>query len=106
MIISALWPSISLRSSLARGYDTRVFDPAGQDTIGGGCGQLWFVQDWMKENPDKAKPSVGFGKEQVHVPSDAWKDSSNQSQEAGESESFCAPMIFSVINSGKELNQS
>jgi 23S rRNA (adenine2503-C2)-methyltransferase len=51
-----------------RGYDTRVFDPAGQDTIGGGCGQLWFVQDWMKENPDKAKPSVGHGLEQVHVP--------------------------------------
>ena len=23
-----------------RGYDVRVFDPAGQDTIGGGCGQL------------------------------------------------------------------
>lgn len=54
---------------VARGYDTRVFDPAGQDTIGGGCGQLWFVQDWMKQNPEKAKPSVGFGKEQVHVPS-------------------------------------
>jgi 23S rRNA (adenine2503-C2)-methyltransferase len=51
-----------------RGFDTRVFDPAGQDTIGGGCGQLWFVQDWMKENPDKARPSAGFGKEQVHVP--------------------------------------
>jgi 23S rRNA (adenine2503-C2)-methyltransferase len=26
------------------GYDTRVFDPAGQDDIGGGCGQLWYVQ--------------------------------------------------------------
>jgi 23S rRNA (adenine2503-C2)-methyltransferase len=50
------------------GYDTRVFDPAGQDTIGGGCGQLWFVQDWMKTNPEKARPSAGFGKEQVHVP--------------------------------------
>ncbi len=33
------------------GYDTRVFNPAGQDDIGGGCGQLWFVQDWMKNNP-------------------------------------------------------
>lgn len=51
-----------------RGYDTRVFDPAGQDTIGGGCGQLWFVQEWMKNNPDKAKPSVGFGKPEVHTP--------------------------------------
>jgi 23S rRNA (adenine2503-C2)-methyltransferase len=30
------------------GYDTRIFDPAGQDTIGGGCGQLFYVQEWMK----------------------------------------------------------
>lgn len=49
-------------------YDTRVFDPAGQDTIGGGCGQLWFVQQWMRDNPDKARPSVGHGKPEVHVP--------------------------------------
>lgn len=34
---------------LARGYSVRVFNPAGQDDIGGGCGQLWFVQKWMKE---------------------------------------------------------
>ena len=33
---------------VAEGYNTRIFNPAGQDTIGGGCGQLWFVQDWMK----------------------------------------------------------
>jgi 23S rRNA (adenine2503-C2)-methyltransferase len=26
------------------GYSTRVFNPAGQDDIGGGCGQLWQVQ--------------------------------------------------------------
>lgn len=32
------------------GYNTRVFDPAGQDDIGGGCGQLWYVQKWMKEH--------------------------------------------------------
>lgn len=51
-----------------RGFDVRVFDPAGQDTIGGGCGQLWFVQQWMEENPEFAKPSAGNGKEQVHVP--------------------------------------
>lgn len=51
-----------------RGYDTRVFDPAGQDTIGGGCGQLWFVQDWMKENPDVSRPSIGHGLDKVHVP--------------------------------------
>lgn len=35
---------------LKSGYNTRIFDPAGQDTIGGGCGQLWYVQKWMKEN--------------------------------------------------------
>lgn len=51
-----------------RGFDVRVFDPAGQDTIGGGCGQLWFVQQWMEEHPDLAKPSIGNGKKQVHVP--------------------------------------
>lgn len=49
-------------------YRTRVFDPAGQDDIGGGCGQLWFVQKWMKENPDKARKTVGYGLEQVHTP--------------------------------------
>lgn len=31
-------------------YSTRIFDPAGQDDIGGGCGQLWYVQDWMRRN--------------------------------------------------------
>ena len=51
-----------------RGYDTRMFDPAGQDTIGGGCGQLWFVQEWMRGNPDKAKPTIGCGKPLVHAP--------------------------------------
>lgn len=50
------------------GYNVRVFDPAGQDDIGGGCGQLWFVQDWMKTNTDKAKPSIGYGLAKVHVP--------------------------------------
>lgn len=33
---------------LFRGYDVRTFDPAGQDDIGGGCGQLWFTQKWLK----------------------------------------------------------
>jgi 23S rRNA (adenine2503-C2)-methyltransferase len=42
---------------LQRGFDVRVFDPAGQDDIGGGCGQLWFVQRWMKEHPELAKPT-------------------------------------------------
>jgi len=53
---------------VAAGYNVRVFDPAGQDTIGGGCGQLWYVQDWMKENPEHAKPSVGCGLKKVHAP--------------------------------------
>lgn len=35
------------RRFIEAGYDTRVFDPAGQDDIGGGCGQLWFVQEYM-----------------------------------------------------------
>jgi 23S rRNA (adenine2503-C2)-methyltransferase len=51
-----------------RGFDVRVFDPAGQDTIGGGCGQLWFVQDWLRQRPDLAKPSVGAGRPIVHAP--------------------------------------
>ena len=53
---------------LALGFNVRVFDPAGQDDIGGGCGQLWFVQDWMKQHPQQAKPSVGCGLPEVHAP--------------------------------------
>jgi 23S rRNA (adenine2503-C2)-methyltransferase len=53
---------------VARGYDTRMFDPAGQDTIGGGCGQLWFVQRWMQEHGSLTKPSVGAGLPEVHAP--------------------------------------
>jgi 23S rRNA (adenine2503-C2)-methyltransferase len=53
---------------LRHGYNVRVFDPAGQDDIGGGCGQLVFTQKWMKENADKVIPSVGFGKPVVHAP--------------------------------------
>ena len=52
-----------------KGFSTRMFDPAGQDDIGGGCGQLWFVQNWMKNNPELAKKSVGFGIDVVHAPS-------------------------------------
>lgn len=51
-----------------RGFQTRMFDPAGQDDIGGGCGQLWFVQQWMKEHPDLVLPSIGAGKPVVHAP--------------------------------------
>jgi 23S rRNA (adenine2503-C2)-methyltransferase len=50
------------------GYSTRCFDPAGQDDIGGGCGQLWFVQDWMRSNPALARPSVGRNLPVVHAP--------------------------------------
>lgn len=50
------------------GFSTRMFDPAGQDDIGGGCGQLWFVQDWMKNNQHLAKKSIGFGHKVVHAP--------------------------------------
>ena len=32
------------------GFHLRVFNPAGQDDIGGGCGQLWYFQKWLKEN--------------------------------------------------------
>lgn len=37
------------------GYNTRIFNPAGQDDIGGGCGQLWYVQQWMKGVNDGAR---------------------------------------------------
>jgi len=29
-------------------FNTRMFNPEGQDDIGAGCGQLWYVQEWMK----------------------------------------------------------
>lgn len=57
-----------MQKMLIAGYSTRMFNPAGQDDIGGGCGQLWFVQDWMKGNPMLAKPSAGCGKDRVHTP--------------------------------------
>lgn len=53
---------------LEAGYSTRMFDPAGQDDIGGGCGQLWFVQDWMRRHPGLARPSIGNGLPSVHTP--------------------------------------
>ena len=37
-----------------KGYNTRTFNPAGQDDIGGGCGQLWYVQKWLKSKSKKA----------------------------------------------------
>lgn len=53
---------------LARDFSTRTFDPAGQDDIGGGCGQLWFVQDWMRSHPERARPSIGRGLPVIHTP--------------------------------------
>lgn len=53
---------------MERGYSVRMFDPAGQDDIGGGCGQLWFAQDWMKNNPGRARPSIGYSLPKVHTP--------------------------------------
>jgi 23S rRNA (adenine2503-C2)-methyltransferase len=53
---------------LEHGYSVRCFDPAGQDDIGGGCGQLWFVQDWMRKHPTLARPSIGRGMQVVHAP--------------------------------------
>lgn len=56
---------------LERGYNVRVFDPAGQDDIGGGCGQLWFVQEAFEKRLvplGKARPSVGHGLPVVHTP--------------------------------------
>lgn len=35
------------------GFSTRIFNPAGQDDIGGGCGQLWFVQEWAKKHKNE-----------------------------------------------------
>lgn len=53
---------------MGHGFSTRCFDPAGQDDIGGGCGQLWFVQDWMKKHPNLARRTVGHGLPMVHTP--------------------------------------
>lgn len=57
-----------MQKMLQAGFGTRMFDPAGQDDIGGGCGQLWFVQDWMKSHPDHARPSIGNGLPIIHTP--------------------------------------
>lgn len=46
------------------GYNTRVFDPAGQDDIGGGCGQLWAVQEFARNNPNIMQQSAG---NKIHV---------------------------------------
>lgn len=54
------------RKLMNRGFATRVFDPAGQDDIGGGCGQLWFVQDWAQKHPEAVRPSIGAELPVIH----------------------------------------
>lgn len=49
-------------------YSVRCFDPAGQDDIGGGCGMLWFVQDFARQNPQLTIKSCGAGLDRVHAP--------------------------------------
>lgn len=44
---------------VANGFNTRVFNPAGQDDIGGGCGQLWQVQKFAAEHPEILRQSPG-----------------------------------------------
>jgi 23S rRNA (adenine2503-C2)-methyltransferase len=34
-------------------YSIRIFNPAGQDDIGGGCGQLWYFQQWLNQQKRK-----------------------------------------------------
>lgn len=53
---------------VALGFNVRVEDPAGVDTIGGGCGQLWFVQEWMRAHPALVRRSVGNGLPARHTP--------------------------------------
>lgn len=50
------------------GFSTRTFDPAGADDIGGGCGQLWKVQDWMKKNQHLTHASAGRTIPIMHSP--------------------------------------
>lgn len=38
---------------MSEGYNTRIFDPVGATDIGSGCGQLWYVQQKMKEIMEK-----------------------------------------------------
>jgi 23S rRNA (adenine2503-C2)-methyltransferase len=53
---------------MLHGFSTRCFDPAGQDDIGGGCGQLWFVQDYAKNHPELTRKSCGADLPKVHAP--------------------------------------
>ena len=37
-----------MKDYLVIAFSTRIFNPAGQDDIGGGCGQLWYFQEWLE----------------------------------------------------------
>jgi 23S rRNA (adenine2503-C2)-methyltransferase len=52
---------------LERGFSTRLFDPAGQNQ-GGGCGQLFYYQQWIYNNPGKVKFTVGKSLPIIHSP--------------------------------------
>lgn len=60
--------SAFMQKLLEKGFNVRMFDPAGQDDIGGGCGQLFHTQRWMKEHPEHIKQSAGFGLDVLHMP--------------------------------------
>ena len=53
---------------LKQGFSVRIFNPGGQDDIGGGCGQLWHTQDWMRKHPELAKVTKGASLPIVHTP--------------------------------------
>ncbi len=57
-----------MQKILQVGFSVRMFDPAGQDDIGGGCGQLWYVQDWAEKHPELVKKTSGTGKDRIHAP--------------------------------------
>jgi 23S rRNA (adenine2503-C2)-methyltransferase len=52
--------ALDFSSKLAsRGFKVRIENPPAVETIGGGCGQLWFVQEWMRAHPSLVRRSVG-----------------------------------------------
>lgn len=53
---------------MMNGFSTRIFDPAGQDDIGGGCGQLWQVQRFANDNPNVMKQSPGNKMLKIKIP--------------------------------------
>ena len=56
---------------LALGQTIRVFNPAGQDDIGGGCGQLRYVQKFAEYHPELVHSSAGSRKNEDVSPDSA-----------------------------------